>query len=256
MTTTEVRDEADGRDAEPEVLALEPGTTDRRLLRRVVAAAVVAVLALAGFAVWRQRQPPPDFTLEQLQGAYAGMVRSDGTNDVSTIDPSKFPDPPLDVEPVACAPLFATTVSNQFPSPALDGVSTYWLAGDDSVSLFTVRYADRAAAESAYRSVTDAVTACDDQTVRFSGREGSGRLHRVPVTTAEQAPQQVAYELERAEGGGRYVLHLLRLSNTVSWQYRYHARTGPYDATSAQQMMDGLATQLLSVQQSRVRAGG
>jgi hypothetical protein len=253
--TAEVRDEADAPAPEPEVLALGAEPADRRFLWAVVAAGAVAVLALAGYAGW-QHSPPPDFTLDQLQGAYAGMVRSDGTNEVSTIDPSRFTDPPLAIDPPACAPLFATTVSNQFPTSALDGVSTYWLAGDDSVSLFTVRYGDRSTAETAYRAVSEAVSACDGQTVHFSGREGSGRLHRIPVTAAEPAPEQLAFGLDRTGGQGRYVLNLLLLSNTVSWQYRYDARTGQYDPTSAQQMMTGLATQLLSVQQTTVKVGG
>jgi hypothetical protein len=104
--------------------------------------------------------------------------------------------------------------------------------------------------------VADAISACDGQTVHFSGREGSGRLNRLPVTAAQPAPDQLAFELDRGAGQGRYVLNLLLLANTVTWQYRYDARTGQYDPTSAQQMMTGLATQLLSVQQIPVKAGG
>jgi hypothetical protein len=254
--TTEVRDVADGPAPEPDVLALGVEPANRRLRRDLLAAGLVLVLALAGYAGWQHFQPAPDFTLEQLEGAYAGMVRSDGTNEVSTIDASKFTDPPLSIDPPTCAPLFTTTVSNQFPVPGLDGVSTYWLAGDAAVSLFTVRYADRATAETAYQEVADALSACDGQTVRFSGREGSGRLHRIPVTATKPAPEQLAFGLDRAGGQGRYVLNLLLLSNTVTWQFRYDARTSAYDPTSAQQMMTGLATQLRSVQQTRVKAGG
>jgi hypothetical protein len=122
------------------------------------------------------------------------------------------------------------------------------------MSLFTVRYADRAAAETAFRDVADALSACDGQTVRFSGREGSGRVHRIPVT--DGAADQLAFGLDRTGGQGRNVLNLLLLSNTVTWQFRYDARTSAYDPTSAQQMMTGLATQLRSVQQSTVKAGG
>lgn len=254
--STEARDEADERAPEPETLALGPRSSDPRLVRRLVALGVAAVLALVGWTAWQRFKPLPDFTLEQLQGAYAGMVRADGTNDVSTIDPGKFPDPPLTVDPVGCTPLFATTVSNQWPRPAVDGVSTYWLAGPDSVSLFTVRYVDPDAAAAAYREVDDAVTACEGQTIRFSGREGSGRLQRVPVAPGEHAREQLAYRLDRAGGQGRYVLHLLRLDNTVSWQYRYQAGADAYDPTSAEQMMEGLATQLLSVRQAAVKAAG
>jgi hypothetical protein len=254
--TTELRDEAGAPIPEPDVLALGVAPVDRRRLQGLVAALVVLVLALAGYAGAQHLRPAPDFTLEQLEGAYAGMVRSDGTNDVSTIDPSKFTDPPLSINPPTCAPLFTTTLSNQFPASGLDGVSTYWLTADAAVSLFTVRYADQATAKEAYREVAHALSACDGLTVRFSGREGSGRLHRIAVTAASRAPEQLAFGLERGSGQGRYVLNLLLLSNTVTWQFRYQARTGAYDPTSAQQMMTGLATQLRSVQETRVKAGG
>ena len=251
MTTTEVRDAADAPAPEPDVLALAPRPADRRVVVTLVAAVLALALGGAGYTVWQRLQPPPDFTLAQLQDAYSGMVRSDGTNDVSTIDPSRFAEPPLGVSPVECTPLFTSTVSNQFPPTALDGVSTYWLqAGPASISLFTVRYADVRAAEAAYRAVTDATTGCAGRTVRFSGSEGTGRVVQTPTTPPPEAPHQVAFQLEREGGQGRYALHVLRLSNTVTWQYRYEAGSGPYDPTPAQQLMNGMSAQLLSVQRA------
>jgi len=264
MSATELRDAADGApaDAGPDVLALAPRPVDRRLLRGLLVGVLVLALALGGYAVWRARQPPPDFTAEQLQGAYTGMVRSDGTNDVSRITAANFTDPPLTVRPAACAPLFATTVSNQFPVGALDGASTYWLDGPSSVSLFTVRYPGAVAAEQAYAEVTAAVRACDGRRVEFSGSEGPGsegpgRLRLVPTTPGADAPEQVAFVLDREEGRTRYALHVLRLGNTVTWQYRYQAaavslagapRLPAYDPVGGQQLMDGLVAQLRSVQ--------
>lgn len=252
MTPSEVRDEAATSAAE--VLAAEPRPVDRRLVRVVLAAALAGVLVVAGLAVWRRVQPPPDFTLAQLQGAYTGMVRSDGTNDVSTIDPSRFRDPPLRISPEACTPLFVSTVSNQFPPAALDGVSTYWLGGGSaSISLFTVRYADVDAAGAAFRAVADASTGCAGQTVTFSRSEGAGRVVAVPVPVRAETPEQVAFALDRGEGQGRYALHVLRLSNTVTWQYRYDTGRGGYDPIPGQQLMDGVSAQLLSVQRAAAR---
>ena len=249
MTTSEVRDDADAPPAE--VLEAAPRPVDRRVLRTLVAVGLAAVLAVAGLAVWRQLQPPADFTLEQLEGAYTGMVRSDGTNDVSTIDPSRFTETPLRISPDACTPLFTSTVSNQFPPAALDGVSTYWLSGSaSSISLFTVRYPDADAAEAAFRAVGDASTGCAGQTVTFSGAEGSGRVAAVAVTAPADAPEQLAFALERGPGQGRYALHVLRLGNTVTWQYRYDTGTGAYDPTPAQQLMNGMSAQLLAVQRA------
>jgi len=140
-------------------------------------------------------------------------------------------------------------VSNQFPPAALDGVSTYWLSGS-SISLFTVRYADADTAEAAFRAVGDASTGCAGQTVTFSGAEGSGQVAPVPVTAPADAPEQLAFVLERGEGQGRYALHVLRLSNTVTWQYRYDTGRDAYDPTPAQQLMNGMSAQLLAVQRA------
>ena len=237
-----------------EVLEAAPRPVNRGTVRVLAAAALAGVLAVAGLAVWQRLQPPPDFTLAQLQGAYTGMVRSDGTNDVSTIDPTRFPDTPLRISPPACTPLFSSTVSNQFPPAALDGVSTYWFSGSSaSVSLFTVRYADSDAARAAFAAVADASTGCAGQTVTFSGGEGSGEVQEVPVTAPADAPDQVAYALDRGRGQGRYALHVLRLSNTITWQYRYDTGPGDYDPTPAQQLMNGMSAQLLSVQADAAR---
>jgi hypothetical protein len=254
MATTEVEESAD-------VLDVAPRPVNRTLLRALAVLVVLALLVVAGVAVWRRLQPPPDFTLAQLEGAYTGMVRSDGTNDVSTIDASKFTDPPLTFTPPSCAGLFDTTVANQWPVGALDGVSTYWLNdGTASISLFTVRYADDDAATAAYQHVVDARPGCDGD-ITFSASassdrrlpESGGTLHDVPVVAGRQAPDQTAYRLERAGSQARYVVHLLRLSNTVSWQYRYDYGTSAYDNTADQQLMDGLATQLLSIQAAAAR---
>ena len=51
-------------------------------------------------------------------------------------------------------------------------------------------------------------------------------------------------------------MHLLRLDNTVTWQFRYQAGSAAYDPTSAQQMLEGVATQLLSVREAALTAGG
>lgn len=230
----------------------------------MLAGALVLLLAVGAYAVWRSRQPPPDFTLAQLEGACAGMVRSDGTNDVSVIDPADFIDAPLQISPGECTSLFASTVSNQFPVGALDGVSTYWLDGPSSVSLFTVRYADVDDAQRAYGEVVTAMRACDGRTVSISAGQGTGTLRPVPVTPGDGTDDQLGYLLERPVDEGRYALHLLRLSNSLTWQYRYEPpnrvlpvgsspAVRPYDPLPAQQLVDGLARQLVSIQAADAR---
>ena len=265
MAAPELRDSGDGVAAHrtgpagPDVLALAPRPVPRGLVRTALAGAVVLLLALSGYAVWRSRQPPPDLTLAQLESAYAGTVPSDGTNDVSIIDPADFVDVPLQISPGECMSLFASRVSNQFPVGAVDGVSTYWLDGPSSVSLFTVRYPDVGDAQRAYDEVVTALRACDGRTVRVSAGQGTGTLRAVPGTPGDGTEDQLAYLLERPVDEGRYALHLLRLSNSVTWQYRYEPpnrvlpvgsspAVRPYDPLPAQRLVDGLAHRLVSIQ--------
>ena len=77
--------------------------------------------------------------------------------------------------------------------------------------------------------------------------------HRSAALSAD-APEQVAFALDRGAGQGRYALHVLRLSNTITWQYRYDTGPGAYDPTPAQQLMNGTSTQLLAVQQAAAQS--
>jgi hypothetical protein len=251
--------------AEPDVLAIAPRPADRRLVRTLVVLALVGALALGGLTAWQRLRPPPDLTLAQLQQAYAGMVRSDGTNEVALIDPDSFRGPGLALDADPCARLFAGVVSTRFPGPALDGVSTYRLERSGSVALFTVRYADARAARTAYDDVLSGTAGCQGRAVTFSPREGAGVLAPVPPPggapaqrrPGERAADQRAYSWQAASGRVRYAVHLLRLRNTVTWQYRYQVLSrfadtdsrpvAPYDPVPAQQAADGLAAALRSL---------
>jgi hypothetical protein len=41
---------------------------------------------------------------------------------------------------------------------------------------------------------------------------------------------------------------VFQLSNTITWQYRYHYGRGGYDPTGSQQLTDSLLTQMRAVQ--------
>ena len=233
---------------------MQPSTTDvltqgsdesRRISRRglIVLAAVVLAL-LAGFAVWRLRPtPPPTFTLADLQGVYAGMVRSDGTNDASVIDPAHRTGEPGNVVPSTCEPLFEATVLNRPPHEAVDGVGTFWALGPSAVSLFSYRFAGVAGADREYARLTSTFDGCRGMRVE---------VHAQPAATGvldalRRDREQLAYVLTDA-AGTKIAVHVLAFSNTVTWQYRYEPVPGPYAPGTAQNVMDSLTDQMRAVQ--------
>jgi hypothetical protein len=112
--------------SEPEVLTVglgEAGGLPRRFKFMLVA---VVLALLAGLLAWRfWPAPTPLFSLSDLQDVYYGMVRSDGTNDASVINPRLSTEEDGCIVPSACTPLFEATVLNRVPQDALDGVGTF-----------------------------------------------------------------------------------------------------------------------------------
>lgn len=218
----------------------------RRLSRRGLAALIaVALLVAGGLTAWRLRPvPAPMFTGDDLQGVYAGMVRSDGTNDASVIDPRRVVAEPGAVTPAACEPLFEASVLNRPPPGALDGVGTFWALRPSAVSLFSYRFADAAGAGRELARLAGALSTCGGSRVSVTGRlTADGEL-----AALRRDRVQLAYVLTAREGT-KLAVHVLAFSNTVSWQYRYEPVPGPYDPGVAQNVMDSLADQMRAVQQ-------
>jgi hypothetical protein len=220
----------------------------RRLSRRGLAVAIaVGLLAAGGLAVWRLRPAPaPPFRLVDLQGVYAGMVRSDGQNDAAVIDLRRVAAEAGTVAPGACEPLFEATVLNRPPAAALDGVGTFWALGPTGVSLFSYRFADVAGAGREFARLAGTYDGCRGARVAVTGRlAAAGDLDGL-----RRDRVQLAYVLDSGDGT-KLAVHVLALSNTVSWQYRYVPVPGPYDAQTAQNVMDSLADQMRAVQDLR-----
>ena len=75
MTTTSPK-------SEPEVLTVGLDQSGRLSRRGKFILVALVVALLGGLLLWRfWPTPAPLFTLSDVQGVYAGMVRSDGTND-------------------------------------------------------------------------------------------------------------------------------------------------------------------------------
>ncbi len=202
---------------------------------------------LAGLLAWTfWPRPVAPLTSAELGGVYAGMVRSDGTNDASPLQRRNVSPRAVDVTPAECVPLFDSTVYNQFPAEALDGIGTYWLGGQDTISMFTMRFVDASTAARAYQRVEVALAACAGQRVRVVDRRPvTVRPERIPVTDGSGIRAQMAYRYS-VGSSATFAVHLLQFENVVTWQFRYD--TGiDYSPLSAQRLMDALMLQTRSV---------
>jgi hypothetical protein len=247
--TSAVQPQATGLDPESDMLSFGPSPR-RRLSRRARwLVGLLVVLALA-FGIWRVLpKPPPDFTLADLQGAYTPMVRSDGTNSVSTLTSGTLTEPPVSVSPAACSPLFDATLSNQFPATALDGVSTFWLDdGSASISLMTFRFVDSAAAQVQFDSIASALGTCGGGGVRVD-EQSDVTVDAQPVPALATVEKYLSYQVGSPSASSRFTTDVAQLDNTVTWQYRYeYRRSAESSSSAAQQLMASLVTQLRDVQ--------
>ena len=234
---------------EPEVLTVGSGEAGRLSRRGRLLLVAVALALLAGFLFWRfWPAPAPIFSLSDVQGVYAGMVRNDGINSASVIDRRWTSEQDGYVLPAACEPLFEATVLNRAPREALDGVGTFWELNRSAVSLFTYRFADVAGADREYQRLTAVLDNCRDVPVQVHARPASrGMLTATPPVVEGNAPPQIAYVLTTNDGT-KLAVHVLAFSNTVSWQFRYEPVLGPYLPLTAQRVMDSLTDQMRAVQ--------
>lgn len=235
--------------SEPEVLTVglgEAGGVPRRF--KFILVAVVLAL-LAGLLAWRfWPAPAPLFSLSDLQDVYYGMVRSDGTNDASVINPRLSTEEDGYIVPSACAPLFEATVLNRVPQDALDGVGTFWELDSSAVSLFTYRFTDVAQANREFERLATVLDNCQDNRVEVHARPANrGLLTGIPIIADGDAPAQIGYVLT-TNSGIKLAVHVLAFSNTVSWQFRYEPVPGTYSPLTAQRVMDSLTDQMRAVQ--------
>jgi len=209
----------------------------------------VGLAMLTGLLIWRFLPDQASlFSLSDLQGVYAGMVRGDGTNDASLIDRRWSSEQDGYILPAACEPLFEATVLNRRPLEALDGVSTFWQIDRTAVSLFTYRFADVSKADREFNRLATVLDNCDQARVEVHARPASrGLLSRTPLAPDSDPPAQIGYVLTN-NAGAKLAIHVLAFSNTVSWQFRYEPVPGAYLPLTAQRVMDSLADQMRAVQ--------
>jgi hypothetical protein len=235
--------------SKPDVLTVGLDEAGRLPRRGRLVLVVVGLALLTGLVVWRfLPAPAPVFSLADVQGVYAGMVRSDGTNSASVIDRRWSSEQDGYIVPSACRPLFEATVLNRAPQEALDGVGTFWELDRSAVSLFTYRFADVAEADREFRRLATVLDNCELAHVEVHARPASrGVLSRTPLASDSDPPAQIGYVLTN-NAGAKLAIHVLAFSNTVSWQFRYEPVPGAYLPLTAQRVMDSLADQMRAVQ--------
>ena len=176
------------------------------------------------------------------------MVRSDGTNNASVINPHLITEEDGYIVPSACGPLFEATVLNRAPHEALDGVGTFWELNHSAVSLFTYRFADEAQPTESSGgwppSSTTAVT-IGWSSMHAQRAEACSPAYRYPPTAMRH---HRSADVLTTNSGIKLAVHVLAFSNTVSWQFRYEPVPGSYSALTAQQVMDSLTDQMRAVQ--------
>ena len=233
----------------PEVLTVGLGEAGRpkRWRKRVLVG--IALALFAGLMLWRFLPArAPLFSLSDVQGVYAGMVRNDGTNSASVIDRRWSSEQDGYIVPAACGPLFEATVLNRAPAEALDGVGTFWEIDRSAVSLFTYRFADVSTADREFNRLTTVLDNCDHARVEVHARPASrGLLTRTALASESDPPAQIGYVLTN-NAGAKLAIHVLAFSNTVSWQFRYEPVPGSYSPLTAHRLMHSLADQMRAVQ--------
>jgi len=209
----------------------------------------VMLALLASLLLWRfWPKPAPLFSLSDLQGVYAGMVRHDGTSEASVINPRLNSEQDGYILPAGCEPLFEATVMNRAPREALDGVGTFWEIDRSAVSLFTYRFRDLESTDREYQRLVAALDNCRDVPVEVHARPASrGMLTIPPLSLESNAPPQIAYVVTTNDGT-KLAVHVLIFSNTISWQFRYQPALGADLQLTAQRVMDSLTDQMRAVQ--------
>ena len=191
--------------------------------------------------------PVPVFSLTDLEDVYAGMVRSDGRNEASVIHRQRLFEEPGHIVPATCQPLFEATVLNQMPDEALDGVGTFWELNGSAVSLFTYRFSDVATADREFERLARAFDNCREAPVEIHARPAvKGLLRGMPAGATEGSARGLAYVLT-SDDETKLAVHVLALSNTLTWQFRYEPLPGEYVPLTAERVMQSLTDQMNAI---------
>lgn len=220
--------------------------------RRLVALAVVLVVLVAGLATWQLwPRPVAPLSAAEMQGVYAGMVRSDGTNDAQQIPGNRRITTPI-VDPTTCTALLEPTEAGLVPN-AVDGMATYWIEGGGT-AMTTQRFADRAAAATAWKRYETALPSCDGREVKVGDTHSVGTITHTPTGPALTGADQLGYRFVIGNLGtpdSQYVFRLVLFNNTVTAVFRLISGSATYSELTDDRVAQSLTEQMKAVQDLR-----
>ena len=236
----------------PEKMSAGPVRLPTRTLRIVVGGlatlALITVAAVLGVRFYRAETSVVG--LAQLRTTYAAFLAADGRNAVTEIAPptaSWHADPEVAVtRPARCAPITEAAMQQSFPMHALDGVSTFQDGGfNTAVSLFSYRFADRAAAEAEFERIATAARSCDHTEIRVSKPLSADVGVALLDTTVPETDATVDLRLASRVDTSSFQITLARYKNVLSWQYTY--RSGAGTSVPDHHLLQALSSRLASI---------
>ena len=235
--------------SEPDVLTVGLGEAGRLSRRGKFVLVALGLALLAGLMVWRFLPArAPLFSLSDVQGVYAGMVRSDGTNrrlgDRSSLEQR--------TGWVHRPGRLWTVVRGDCvePPPARSARRSQHLLGARSFGGLALHLSVRRRGESGPRVQSAGHSARQLRSSSCGGARAPGEQRLADPYAAgsrQRSAAQIGYVLTN-NAGAKLAIHVLAFSNTVSWQFRYEPVPGTYLPLTAQRVMDSLTDQMRAVQ--------
>lgn len=245
----------------PETLSAGPTARSGRWVRVAgIVALVLLLVAAAGYGgirFYRSRTSTVD--LAQVKTAYGAFLAADGRNLVTELQrPAGHGGENAGTSttiPSRCAPITAAAMQQQFPSTAVDGVSTFQDGGfNTAVSLFSYRFADRPAAKAALQEIADAARACDHTRIEVSKPISTSARVDVLPTSVAGADGTVDVTLTSQVDASSFQITVARYDNVLSWEYSYHS--GAAAAVPDHQLLQALTDRLVAVDRAAGSSAG
>lgn len=243
----------------PTVEVLEVETGGRRLLLVAAIIGIVVILVVAGVQWWRHVEARETLDWAQVQRSLTKLDTESNHSTVGMLEPSDFTSngAVLRVGALDCSLAYPLVASSWHP-----GSTSGFLVRprpDPTYALMTVIFASPDASAAALASAQEAVSECAEHVVRepTTGNEPSQNTYEAEVSV--RSDDELAYDMITTSrytirGKGKTKrhmtethtapIHVLRVGNTLSWQFR--GKDDGHAPEATQPLMDRLEIELNS----------